>query len=156
MSARARQSRWLAKHRGWHTARLPRCTGGLQAGYQLDLHCRYAAGLQLPLAAKLLACPLAPAGPFLILLGLLLAGIATVMSYQTVLVKDDGGKKKKASRTKASRIWRSLSRPDQEAAASTTPPFHNGATTTRKHACASRNAASASAGVGARANIKPR
>jgi hypothetical protein len=111
-----------------------------------------AAALQLPFAAS----PLAPVGPFLILLGLLLAGIATVMGYQTVLVKDDGGKKKKVPRTKASRIWRSLTCPDQEAAAYTTPPFHSGATTTRKHACAARSAASASAGDGARANIKPR
>jgi hypothetical protein len=63
-----------------------------------------AAALQLPFAAKLLASPLAPAGPFLILLGLLLAGIATVKGYQTALVKDDGGKKKKTSRPKASKV----------------------------------------------------
>ena len=63
-----------------------------------------AAALQLPFAAKLLASPLAPAGPLLILLGLLLAGIATVMGYQAIPVKDNGGKKKKASRPKAPKI----------------------------------------------------
>jgi hypothetical protein len=63
-----------------------------------------AVALQLPFAAKLLASPLAPAGPVLILLGLLLAGVASAMGYQTTPVKEDGGKKRKTSRPKAPKI----------------------------------------------------
>lgn len=63
-----------------------------------------AAALQLPFAAKLLASPLAPAGPFLILLGLLLAGVATVMGYQATPVRDNGGKQKKASRPRTPKV----------------------------------------------------
>jgi hypothetical protein len=63
-----------------------------------------AVALQLPFAAKLLASPFAPVGPLLILLGLLLAGVATVMGYQSVPLKENGGKKKKVARPKTSKI----------------------------------------------------
>jgi hypothetical protein len=53
-------------------------------------------GLQFAWAAKVLASPVATLGPFLILLGLLLAGIAAVMGYQGAPVKDGAAKKKKA------------------------------------------------------------
>ena len=63
-----------------------------------------AVALQLPFAAALLASPIAPAGPILILLGLLSAGVATLMGYQTAAVKQDSGKKKKASRPTAPKV----------------------------------------------------
>src|SRR4030067_36784 len=49
-----------------------------------------AAALQFPFAAKLLASPLAPAGPLLIPLGLLLAGVAGVMRSEERRVGEEG------------------------------------------------------------------
>lgn len=58
-----------------------------------------ATGLQFSWATSILASPVAPVGPLLILLGLLLTGIAAVMGLQTAPVKEgNGGRKKKAAK----------------------------------------------------------
>lgn len=60
-----------------------------------------ATGLQFAWAAKWLASPVAPLGPFLILLGLLLTGIAAARGWQATPVKDAAPRKKKAPKRTA-------------------------------------------------------
>lgn len=57
-----------------------------------------ASGLQFAWAGKLLASPVGPVGPFLILAGLFLVGVAAAQGFQPAPVKETTARKKKAGK----------------------------------------------------------